>query len=516
MKTIPANPQAPQPVRTTPAPQLFWKRLFSKALALGIATCALANLQVHAIKDPFPPNPGNQVPGVDLPGYVSQRNVLLVVMDDVGIDLMPKYVEYYATNSVVGDEIDTGSTNTPLATPTFDRLVESGVTFLHAWSSPTCSPTRAGLFSGRSSFRHGVYSPSAPTLPAGTTTIAQVMGDAGYATGLFGKWHLGTVTADPLGRPHEFGWDQYAGNLGGMLTDYYNWSRTENGVTATSTTYATSQTKTDAETWITAQSGPWMATVTFNSAHWAQNAGGQYYQLPPAGTAYSVRAAIDDVQMVRSMIECADRKLDELLAAIDPVELEKTTIILMGDNGTDSDITSHFAADHSKASLYEGGVNVPLIIADGYTYLHGTQSSFLKGVGRVVSPGRFEDAPVQTMDLFATIAEIGDADATCGTDSVSLVPYLQSATTANQRAAIMAETLSNSGQWDLAVRGPSYKLIVRDYDGAAPTYELYAVTTDRWESTNLLADGASWFESIVQAALLGYLDDLVTLPDTCP
>lgn len=476
----------------------------------------LLGVAASAIEDRNPPWPGNITPGGSLPGYVRQRNVLLVVMDDVGVDLMPKYVEYYATNSVVGDEIDTGSATTPLATPTFDRLAESGVTFLHAWSSPTCSPTRAGLFSGRASFRHGVYSPSAPTLPSGTTTIAQVMGDAGYATGLFGKWHLGTSSTDPLGRPHEFGWDQYAGDLGGALTDYYNWSRTDNGVTATETGYATLVTRDDAEAWITAQTGPWMATVTFNSAHWAATGGAEYYQLPPAGTEYSVRPAVDDVQIVRSMIECADRMLDELLAAIDPAQLEQTTILLMGDNGTESGITSHFSSSHSKASLYEGGINVPLIIADGYAYLHARQSSFLKGIGRVVSPGRFEDAPVQTMDLFATIAAIGGADATCGTDSVSLVPYLQSATAANQRSAIMAETMSNAGQWDLAVRGPLFKLIVRDYDGASPAYELYLMTADRWESNELLADGTSAVEAIVKTTLLGYLDDLLTLPDTCP
>jgi len=255
-----------------------------------------------------------------------------------------------------------------------------------------------------------------------------------------------------------------------------------------------------------------MATVAFSAAHWAS--GATAYEAPPAGCAYTNRVATQR-QTYRSMLECADRNLADLLAGIDPAVLEKTTIIFMGDNGTDSGITRHFASGHAKGSLYEGGVNVPLIVADGYAYLHGTQSPFI-GAGRVIAPGRFEAAPVQTMDVFATVAEIGLADATCGADSVSLVPYLRSATASPQRSAIMAETLdATTGQWDLAVRGPSYKLVVRDYDGT-PSYELYDLVNDRWEATDLLAGGTSFLEAVIRDVLLGYLDDLLAVPDACP
>ena len=450
--------------------------------------------------------------GWSITNLALQRNVLVVVVDDVGVDQVPKYVEYYATNSVVGDEIATGSVVTPTSLPTVDRLAGAGVTFLSAWSSPTCSPTRAGLYSGRGSFRHGVYSPLAPELPSGTATIAQVMGAEGYATGLFGKWHLGETSTDPLGRPHEFGWDQHAGILGGALPSYYDWERVENGVGAWTTNYATIVTQEDALAWITAQTGRWMATVAFSAPHWAS--GTNAYEAPPTGCAYTNRT-VTQRQTYRSMLECADHHLADLLAGIDPAVLEKTTIVFMGDNGTDSGITRHFASGHAKGSLYEGGVNVPLIVADGYAYLHGVQSPFI-GAGRVIAPGRFETAPVQTMDVFATVAEIGLADATCGADSVSLVPYLRSATPSPQRTAIMAETLdAASGQWDLAVRGPNYKLIVRDYDGT-PSYELYDLVNDRWEATDLLVGGTSLVEAIVRDVLLGYLDDLLAVPDACP
>ncbi len=120
------------------------------------------------------------------------------------------------------------------------------------------------------------------------------------------------------------------------------------------------------------------------------------------------------------------------------------------------------------------------------------------------------------MDLFATVAQIGSADATCGVDSVSLVPYLRSAAAAQQRDAIFAETLSAGGEWDVAARNSDYKLIVRDYGGSAPAYELYDMTADRWEEINSLADGINLAELVITLELLNSLGALVNVPDACP
>ena len=217
-----------------------------------------------------------------------------------------------------------------------------------------------------------------------------------------------------------------------------------------------------------------------------------------------------------------DRSITNLLTRIDSNVLANTTIIFMGDNGTESNMTDHFTAarygsvNHGKDSLYEGGLNVPFIIADGFTFLYGQESPWTKGVGRVVSPGRVETAVVQTMDTFATAAEIGRGDGACGADSVSLVPYLKSASAPSQRDIIYAETrrdtwsLGGAG-WDVAVRDASYKLIVWDYLSSSERYELYDLTTDRWEMNNLWDGSPTGVEILAKLSLMSSLSNPVLI-----
>jgi arylsulfatase A-like enzyme len=482
-------------------------------------------------------------PCFPFPGYVCKRNILVLVADDVGIDQIPVYVNYYAGTS---HPITVTTTANPITTPTIDKLASAGVTFLNAWSCPTCSPTRAGLLTGLYSFRHGVYSPTVPDLPSDAKTIAQVLKDSGYATGMFGKWHLGSSTDY---RPLEFGFDRYAGCLEGELTtSYYSWGKSDYALTALggiavpsggtniTTTYATHQNVSDATNWIAGRTTPWMAAVTFNAGHWAKNgAGDRHYEMPPTGCPYAARTDDGGLNDFRSMIECMDRSIADLLSGIDSNVLEQTTIIFMGDNGTEGRVTGvnvagtiktvtigeHFTSlsgvtgNHSKGSLYEGGIYVPLIIADGYSYVHPQQqSSWTKGLGRVASPGRFETAVVQTTDLFASMAKIGRGDASCGVDSVSLLPYLSSSAAAPQRDVIFAETYSG-GQWDVAVRGESYKLIIRNYC-VSPTYELYHLTSDPWETTELLSAAPAWaLNGLIRNILNTRLDSLLSVPAAC-
>jgi arylsulfatase A-like enzyme len=439
-----------------------------------------------------------------LAGYVCQRNILLIIADDVGMDHVPCYINYYATNSSSRDDIYSTShpvLNPATIMPAVDKLAASGVTFLNAWSSPVCSPTRACLYTGTHSQVHGVFGvvmPGSDGLPSGSTTVATVLGASGYANGLFGKWHLGETTGY---NPLDFDWDTFKGSLGGALPSYFDWEKYDGKTSLGNVTdYATTNNVEDALDWISSQAGPWMATVAFNAAHSSQGTGGWYYEDPPAGCAYQSRFASTDKAKYRAMLECMDRSISNLLSRMDSNVLAQTTIIFLGDNGTEQDITDHFstnnfpsygARNHSKASLYEGGINVPLIVADGYTFLHGQESSWRKGRGRVVSPGRFETNIVETLDLFATAAEIGRGDASSGSDSVSIVPYLTSASAFPQRDTISTGTRVNGWTWgdtgwDVAVRGNCYKIIIRDYlSSSGETYELYDLSTDRWETTDL-------------------------------
>src|SRR3954470_6016934 len=131
-------------------------------------------------------------------------NILLIVADDLG----------YGELSIQG--------NPQIPTPHIDALAKSGVRFTSGYvTGPYCSPTRAGLLTGRYQTRFGhEFNPAAAPnqgLPLTETTMADRLKTAGYATGLVGKWHLGTAERHPMKR----GFGEFFGILGGAH-DYFN------------------------------------------------------------------------------------------------------------------------------------------------------------------------------------------------------------------------------------------------------------------------------------------------------
>lgn len=105
----------------------------------------------------------------------TQPNLLVIMTDDQG---------YW----------DLGSTGNPfIETPNLDTLANGGVRFARYYAAPVCSPTRAGMMTGRYAFRTGIYNTrfGGDSLALREITVAQLLKGAGYRTGLFGKWHLG-------------------------------------------------------------------------------------------------------------------------------------------------------------------------------------------------------------------------------------------------------------------------------------------------------------------------------------
>lgn len=389
----------------------------------------------------------------------TQPNILLIQMDDMGIDRMPSY--------------GLGQNLTP--TPTLDQIAANGVQFTNAWAHPMCSPARASMLTGRHAFRTGVgYVMPGPDLLLAETTIPEFLDqkNSGYTHAAIGKWHVSRISRGPE-IPRDHGFSHFAGYLG--LVDYYNWPRVENGAQSTSNQYAMTAHVDDALAWIGQQTDPWFCYLSVTSVHIP-------FHAPPANLHTQNLAGLDPTvdpdPFFQAMIEAMDNELGRLFATIDPAVLANTVVILTSDNGTEGPrIASPIPRFGGKGTPRETGVRVPLIIS---------------GPG-VINPGRAVSTPVEMVDLFATVADIAGESIGAGIaeDSESLWPF------ATNPAHVAADPVAYSELFtDDPSRAPAntrlardeqYKLIRIRFATGGLGESFYDLQADPWESTDLLS-----------------------------
>lgn len=420
----------------------------------------------------------------------SAENVLVLVADDLGVDALAVYDESSACSGngepcETGDDCPGAQTCTAdyPATPTIDQLADEGVLFRNAWATPTCTPTRATIQTGRAGHRTGVLAVGNP-LPATETILPEILATLPDAVShaAIGKWHLGGGQTGPL----DAGYSHYAGSIGGGVSDYFAWQRNVDGTTQTCSSgssacpivsYATSVNVDDALNWISGRDEPWFLWLSFNAPHapfhvppHALVSPGTLVRLPTDGGSPAPPGTTCTGAFRRpcylAAIEAMDAEIDRLLAGIP----EDTTVIFIGDNGTPGQVIAPpLDNTHAKGSLYEGGINVPLII---------------KRVGTTPADPEREQL-VQSADLFATVLDLMGAappEDDRVRDGVSLVPVLEDAS-ASHRESVYSEATAE-GQ---AARDARFKLIRRPegYD------ELYDLLLDPFERDDLLLGSCS-------------------------
>ena len=398
-------------------------------------------------------------------GFAQRKNILLIIADDFGSDASSFY---NSTNN--------GAKLAP--TPNIASLASNGVVFANAYANPVCSPTRACIITGRYGFRTGVgdaiAAAGSPQLTAAEFTLPEAMNASGlgYHLAQFGKWHLAMPPNSPL---NIGGWTNFAGVLGGAVTNFYNWSKTVNGTTTPgNTNYATTDLVNDATAWIQARgTNPWLAWVAFNSAHTPlhkppTNLAPHYASL--SGTTFDINNNPENY--FNAMIEAMDTEIGRLLTAVDRTN---THIIFLGDNGTTGNtLQPPYPTGHGKGTLYEGGIKVPMIVA-GPT---------------VINPNRTNTTLVHAVDLFATMLELAGTSASATVpanvkiDSRSFISALEGQTDTSRRVYVdLFGDNVMSGQDGRCLRDARYKLI-RLNTGAT---EFYDLQTDPYENTNLAA-----------------------------
>ncbi len=416
-------------------PSLPASRLFLGLLMLALSPSAVLEAQ----------NPGHARTGL-----LQQPNILLVVGDDMGVDMVSCYGEGAA----------------PPCTPNIDALAARGLLFRNAWTNPQCSPTRAQLLTGRHGFRTGIGEPVRKNnlgLRLTEWTLPEMLGP--YTSSATGKWHL-AGWQQGKNHPRNSGFGYHAGSMGNLL-DYFTWQKVINGSEFTSTTYATTDCADEAIAAALAMPEPWLLYAAFQAPHTPRH-------IPPkglcacggSGFCQSADGTSTRPELVKAMVESLDTEIGRLLQAIQGL-LPNTLVVFMGDNGTGGPATEPpFDSTRAKGTLYEGGINVPLIIA---------------GAGTVTGECA---ALVNSTDLFATCAELAGVPS-LAEDSVSMVPYLQGTDRA-QRRHVYAEFFSPNGQGPYtthtrAVRNLRYKLI----RSSASADEFYDLWIDPFEQVDL-------------------------------
>ncbi len=403
-------------------------------------------------------------------------NILFILTDDQG----------YGDVSAHGNPV--------LKTPTLDKLRSEAVRFSDFHVSPTCSPTRSALMTGRHEFKNGVTHTilERERLTLKATTIAEVLKSAGYTTGIFGKWHLGDE-ADH--QPNRRGFDEvyihggggigqiYPGSCGDAPDNkYFNPALLHKGKFEKTTGYCTDLFYAQATKWIDGQraSGkPFFAYIPSNAPH------GPYIAKPEDKALYEGKGLMPNTESFFGMLHNIDQNVSRLLGKLDEWGIAKDTLVIfMNDNGGTAGVP-----------VFNAGMRG----AKGSPWIGGTRaSSFWRWPG-TIAPGDC-GALTAHIDFFRTVAEIAGAKIPEDVlqnqvEGRSLVPLLENPTARWPDRVLIA----HQGRWPkfadpnqskykmCSVRNSRWQL-VSESGGAEPAWQLFDLKGDYGEQHNVAAE----------------------------
>ncbi|HVU90094.1 MAG TPA: sulfatase-like hydrolase/transferase [Pirellulales bacterium] len=358
-------------------------------------------------------------------------NIVVIVADDLG----------YADPGFQGGK--------DIPTPHLDALASSGTRFTAGYvSGPYCSPTRAGLLTGRYQQRFGhEFNPGGANndeigLPLIETTIADALKPAGYVTGLVGKWHLGGA---PKFHPQKRGFDEFFGFLGGAHP-YFAAEQGKNGQPilrgneiVEEREYLTDALGREAVTFIDRhRQQPFLLLLTFNAVHLPAQAPAKY--LDRFG-----KIEDEKRRTYAAMLSALDDNVGAVLGKLRDAQLDEDTLVFfISDNGgPPANGSKNDPLNGRKATVWEGGVRVP----------------FLARWKGHIPAGATLDQPVIQLDIPATIAAVAGTELGAGKpiDGKNLLPLLTGVT----KEAPHQELYWRFGQqW--AIRDGQYKLLKVD------------------------------------------------------
>ena len=407
-------------------------------------------------------------------------NVLVIFCDDLG----------YADTGFHGSK--------EAVTPHLDQLARSGVTCTDGYVSyPVCSPSRAGLLTGRYQSRFGhennpVYDPLDPIegLPLTEKLWPQFLKEAGYRTGWVGKWHLG---ASPAHVPWKRGFDECYGFIGGGHR-FLGWQ--PDGRQYTLPLTRDGRELPDVPPHLTITLGeesaafikrnvknPWMLFLAFNAPHTPHE---------PTAERLARFASVENVQRRRylAQVSLLDDAVGTVMEALrQSGQTNRTLVFFLSDNGGPVPVgANNGRLRDGKGSLFEGGTRVPFLVSWPGTLPSGTSYGH----------------PVISLDVFATSLALAGREMPKDKkyDGVNLIPHLKGETAAPPHERLFWRMLKRGSR---TVREGQWKLMVTL--GGEPA--LYDLASDPGESKNL-AKAQPEIVARLQAALDDWTSELAT------
>jgi arylsulfatase len=428
-------------------------------------------------------------------------NIILIITDDQGYG-------------------DLGFTGNPhVQTPVLDKLAQESVRLNQFYVSPVCAPTRASLMTGRYSLRTGVrdtYNGGA-IMATEEVTIAEMLQDAGYRTGIFGKWHLGDNY--PF-RPSDQGFDEslihLAGGMGqpGDFTNFFQGDRSyfdpvlwhNNGQKAFEG-YCSDIFTDEAIRFIETQKDqPFFCYLSFNAPHTPLQVPDEYYARykdldPSAGFGDDGRPFPEmtdkdkeDARKVYAMVSNIDDNIGKLMERLEELEIaDNTVVIFMTDNGPQQHRYNAGMRD-LKGTVFRGGIRVP----------------FFMKLPSAAQSGLDINQTLAHIDILPTLAEICQAKVPTdrSIDGRSFWPLVQgySMKEFDSRPLFFYWTRKFPERYiNIALQKGDFKLIGNTgFDAEVSDFELFNVGQDEYEQKNIVKD-----KHEVAKGLKGELDDLL-------
>ena len=415
------------------ADNIHTRREFLRLAGIGAAAVMLPSPALFAAQDRKP-------------------NVIVILADDMG----------YAEMGCQGCK--------DVPTPNLDSIARNGVRFTDGYvSCPVCSPTRAGLLTGRYQTRFGHEGNPGPGmdrkawgLPPSEKTIAQYMKAEGYATGVVGKWHLGDNAEY---HPNKRGFDEFFGFIGGAhpyldpTVDSFNMIQ-RNGKPVDEKDHLTYAFGREAASFIDRHKDkPFFLHLAFNAVH-------APLQRPRRLAAAFPEIKDEKRRSFATLLKSMDDMIGSVLTKVRDEKLEKDTLIIfLSDNGgpTPGTTARNDPFRGYKTQVHEGGIRVPFM---------------MQWPGRVPA-GKTYDKPIISLDILPTAVAAAGGKVDGNVEGVNIIPYIS-----GKISGAPHESLCWRFDKQSAIRLGDWKLSRHEAKGT----RLYNLKDDPGEAKDLTAE----------------------------